>query len=188
MQLLKLSLIAFLPKAPKTGERLKPPVLQRLSMMVCTTRQNIYSTYLPFSTARSRLRVEAGPPIARVTDELGGYALDALKNHYNRERECVHHILDRNPPLGSQRLRRTATFYEYILLDGRRITPTQRTLRKNAGSSLIKTVIHGQRFCGAVASFFRHEQPNITDDTLWAEVTWMEDQFLSPVDGDPWSD
>jgi hypothetical protein len=61
-------------------------------------------------------------------------------------------------------------------------------LRKNAGSSLIKAVIHGQKFCGSALSFFRHKQPNIADDILWAEVIWMEEQNLSPVEGDPWSE
>jgi hypothetical protein len=78
--------------------------------------------------------------------------------------------------------------YEHILLDGRRITPMDRSLRKNAGSSIIKTIFGGEKLCGVVESFFRHEQPHLTDNILWAEVTWMEHQELSAVADDPWSD
>jgi hypothetical protein len=137
-----------------------------------------------------RVRLQEGPPASGPggTRDVDGFALEALKDHYNRDAPLVHHVLDPNPPPRSQRLRRLGTFYDYIILDGRRITPTQRTLRKNAGSSLIKAVIQGQEFCGVVQSFFRHHQPDIADDTLWAEVIWMEEENLSAVEDDPWSE
>jgi hypothetical protein len=143
---------------------------------------------LTFSSARSRLRIDAGPPVSNATQDVHGYALEALKKYYNCNIQRVHHILEREPPSNSDCLRSSATYYEYILLDGRRISPLQRTLRKTAGSSIVKVVIAGQRFCGVVRSFFRHDQPLIHDDTLWAEMDWMEDQDLSPVEDDPWSD
>jgi hypothetical protein len=58
-------------------------------------------------------------------------------------------------------------------------------LRKTAGFSIIKVVIASQRFCGVVQFFFRYDQPLIHDNTLWAEMDWMEDQDLSLVEDNP---
>jgi hypothetical protein len=137
--------------------------------------------------ARSCLRIEARPPASDAVQDLDGYTLEALKNFYNHDSECMHHILDRNPTPGTDRLRNSARFYDYILLDGRRITPMQRTLRKTVGSSILKVILHGQSFCGLVQSFFRHKQRHINNDTLWAKMIWMEYQDLLPIQDDPWS-
>jgi hypothetical protein len=147
--------------------------------------QYIILTGLP--AARSRLRLEVGP-VSDAAKSVNGFALDILKTHYNQDQIRVHSYLDRHPARGVRFLKTSATFFEYILLEGRRITPLQRTLRKSAGSSIVKANIDSKRYCGLVLSFFRHDQPGIFDNTIWAELIWMEEQDLSPVEDDPWSE
>jgi hypothetical protein len=138
--------------------------------------------------ARSRLRLEVGPPVSDPTLNPDGFVLNALKLHYNQDRIRVCGYLDRHAPQGVCRLKTSVTFFEYILVEGRHITPMQQTLRKSAGSSIVKTIINNKEFCGIVQSFFSHDQPEILDGTIWAELIWMEDQDLSAVEGNPWSD
>jgi hypothetical protein len=148
-----------------------------------------YAQYLILLiVAQSRLRIEAGSVASNAALPLDGFAINALIIHYNRAGDRVYGALDRNPPRGTCRLKTSATFFDYILLNGRRIVPVQRTLRKSAGSSIVKAIIHGKKYCGTVHSFFRHDQPDIFDGTIWAELAWMEEQDLSAVNDDPWSD
>lgn len=120
---------------------------------------------------------------------LSDSAQAALLRHYNSGGiHRVHHYLTRNPPRGSTLFRPTAVrFYEYILLDGRRIVPTTRTRRRTAGSSLVKVTWKEQMFAGVVKTIFHHDQPRITEDIVWAEIDWMKHLDLAAVEDDPWS-
>lgn len=80
-----------------------------------------------------------------------------------------------------------ACFYEYVLVDGRRITPLSNNLRKSAGSSIIKVLWDGDMFAGEVLSFFHHDQPCVNDKTLFAEVKWLKHlPDTCAAAGDPW--
>jgi hypothetical protein len=112
---------------------------------------------------------------------------DALLNHYNdgRSEPAVHHRLDRTAT-SSAVLRRRAEFFDYLLLDGRRITPSALTRRVHEGSSLVKAAVKGSELVGVVVSLFRHRQPGIQEDIIWAEMRWMKELQLCPTDKDYW--
>lgn len=119
---------------------------------------------------------------------LSDAARASLVKYYNSEKPRVHLALDRHPPPQSQRLVPFAQFYEYALLHGCRISPTSRTARGSAGSSIIKANLGDGKYAGEVSAIFRHHQLGINDETLFAEVSWMKLLDLTPVDDDPWSD
>ena len=97
-------------------------------------------------------------------------------------------MLTQQPPRGSRLFTATSMkYFEYALLDGRRISPTTRTRCKTAGSSIVKVIWKGSMFAGIVENIFRHTQRDILDDTIWAEIRWMRHLDVSPVENDPWS-
>ncbi|KAJ7193720.1 hypothetical protein GGX14DRAFT_301290, partial [Mycena pura] len=82
------------------------------------------------------------------------------------------------------------TFYNYALLDGKRITPTSRSRRNTAGSSLIQYRYADAAHVGEVRHVIRHQQPGVTveDDRILAHVEWMKRSNLTPLDSSkfPW--
>lgn len=80
-------------------------------------------------------------------------------------------------------------FYDFALLDGRRITPASKSTRESFGSSLIKARVGPDFYYGEIISIFSHVQPNAADGSqLQAEFRWMKELALSPVQDDPWSE
>ncbi|KAJ7859019.1 hypothetical protein B0H14DRAFT_3631304, partial [Mycena olivaceomarginata] len=79
-----------------------------------------------------------------------------------------------------------ADTYQYVLLDGRRLTPTTRSRRQSAGSSLIQVIFDGEPFAGELHTVFRHKQVGIPDSqhTLLAFLRWMIPSGRTPLDGD----
>ncbi|KAJ7826533.1 hypothetical protein B0H13DRAFT_2374368 [Mycena leptocephala] len=79
-----------------------------------------------------------------------------------------------------------ADLYNYALLDGRRITPTTRSRRNKAGSSIIQGTFNGEACAGEVRAIFLHRQPGVPsyETTLLAMVEWMQESDFSPLDGD----
>jgi len=136
----------------------------------------------------SHLHVELGPAVPGQLF-ISAAAEAALVRHYNSGNiGRVHHMLTRQPPRGSRLFTVTgAKYFEYALLDGRRITPSTRTRRKTAGSSIVKVIWKGCMFAGIVENIFRHMQKDVLDDTIWAEIRWMKHLDVSPVENDPWS-
>lgn len=134
------------------------------------------------------MHVELGPAVPGQKI-IPDFVEAALVKHYNSGGVArVHHLLTRQPPRGSRQFSSQGRYFEYALLDGRRITPASRTRRSNAGSSIVVVIWNGGRFAGIVESIFRHDQRNILDDTIWAEIRWMKRSDLCPVEGDPWSE
>lgn len=78
-----------------------------------------------------------------------------------------------------------ADVYEYALLDGHRITPTTRSRRNKAGSSIIQARFQGEECAGEVRTIFLHRQPGIpgAEETLLITVNWMKESEFSPLDG-----
>ncbi|KII83669.1 hypothetical protein PLICRDRAFT_180270 [Plicaturopsis crispa FD-325 SS-3] len=135
----------------------------------------------------SLIRVQAGP-VANPLTMLSTEARLGLHRYYNKPTPRVHYQLEARPAPNSRRLVESAQFYSWALLDGRRITPTSRTLRYSAGSSIVKVKYEGKSYSGEVRSIFHHRQPGIEESTpLFAEIEWMKNINLSPVEGDPWS-
>jgi hypothetical protein len=79
----------------------------------------------------------------------------------------VYHALNQNVPLRAPCIKQSATYFEYIILKGRRITPLHQIHGESASSSLIKAIIQNQRYCGVAILFFCHDQQDIFDKTIW---------------------
>ncbi|KAK0440881.1 uncharacterized protein EV420DRAFT_1279046 [Desarmillaria tabescens] len=134
------------------------------------------------------IRVVVGPPVSRNKTPLSDIAANTLVQHYNSgPSPKVHHPL--NPAVRhSKPLNKKAQFFEYAILDGRRIVPTSRTKRKNAGSSIVKVVWNDETYTGVITHIFRHDQLSVMDEILWAEILWMAKLDMCAVNGNPWSD
>ncbi|KAJ7811039.1 hypothetical protein B0H13DRAFT_1566400, partial [Mycena leptocephala] len=81
-------------------------------------------------------------------------------------------------------------YYEYALLDGRRITPTTRSTRNKAGSSIIRAWFkNGEErvaCVGEVRAIFVHRQLEIphSDDTALIVVEWLVESDYTPLNAD----
>ncbi|KAJ7770025.1 hypothetical protein B0H16DRAFT_1777103, partial [Mycena metata] len=114
-----------------------------------------------------------------------------LFKYYNRNRSQVHFA--RLPTSRTSMLAPHVDFYEFALLDGKRITATSRSRRNTAGSSLIQ-VRHGdedEAYAGEIRHIFRHSQTGVAEpnDTILAHIEWMKRSDLTPLDGSefPWN-
>lgn len=76
-----------------------------------------------------------------------------------------------------------ADVYNYALLDGRRITPTTRSTRNTAGSSIIQVWFGEEACAGEVRTIFVHPQPEIPDSqgTVLLVVAWMIESKYTPL-------
>jgi len=141
-------------------------------------------------TERSQIHVQPGP-VSAYQGDLSDGARSALYNYYNSEHKRVRYDLERHHDRGTicHIMNDTAQFYEYALLDGRRITPSTRSQRDNAGSYIVKYVWRNETHAGEVVSIFHHKQSGIHEESLFAEIKWMKNLPISPLaHGDPWED
>lgn len=132
-------------------------------------------------------RSEAGS-VAQAMYVLPVSVQVAVVAFYASQSIQTHLPLDQNPPMGSSLLRMLGISYNYAFMNGRRVTPVSRNLRKNTGSSLIATEWRGRRFAGEVMTVFRHRQPEARDAELLVEVRWMVPASHSPLDPNPWTE
>jgi hypothetical protein len=110
-----------------------------------------------------------------------------LLHYYNRDAPRIHlNPRERDTTTGSSQLVPYADIYDYALLDGRRITPTTRSTRNTAGSSLVQVRIGGDDCAGEIRALFLHRQPGVpsSEDTLLALVDWMVESGDTPLDED----
>ncbi|KAJ7027050.1 hypothetical protein C8F04DRAFT_889126, partial [Mycena alexandri] len=79
-----------------------------------------------------------------------------------------------------------ADTYNYVLLDGRRITPTSRSTRNTIGSSLIQGRFGNETSAGEVRAVLVHRQPGVpnSEHTVLIMVAWMKESDFSPLDED----
>ncbi|KAJ7598689.1 hypothetical protein C8J56DRAFT_708797, partial [Mycena floridula] len=125
---------------------------------------------------------------ARPSDELADLERLGLKTFYNSGRHGPFHLdMEKHVQPNSTAISRFARRLNYATLDGRRISPTSRTLRRSAGSSIVKVVIDGKRKGGEVRELFLHRQSKINQDIVFAAIDWMDYADLSPVEDDPWA-
>ncbi|KAG1736607.1 hypothetical protein EDD22DRAFT_787473, partial [Suillus occidentalis] len=129
-------------------------------------------------------------PASTHPQRLNDSVRAALHSQYNaRHPHSVHYALALNPPPQSLPLNDFAVFYDFALLDGRRITPASKSTRESFGSSLVKARVGPDFYYGEIISIFSHVQPNAADGSqLQAEFRWMKELALSPVQDDPWSE
>ncbi|KZT18084.1 hypothetical protein NEOLEDRAFT_1081026, partial [Neolentinus lepideus HHB14362 ss-1] len=134
----------------------------------------------------SPLRLELGPKVSHVLQPLSRSAISALCDYYNLQGLRVHMPLERQPLRGTRPVAPSALFFDYMVLDGRRVIPTSRTHRKNAGSSIVKVIIGGQMYGGEVHRIFQHFQRDIREDIIWAEMRWMKPVKKIPTKKNVW--
>ncbi|KAJ7039997.1 hypothetical protein C8F04DRAFT_948905 [Mycena alexandri] len=117
-----------------------------------------------------------------------------LFKYYNRDQLQVHFA--RNTTPHTTMLSPYVDFYEFALLDGKRVTPTARSRRNTAGSSLVQIRHrhegHDEAWAGEVRHIFQHRQTGVTEpnNTLFAQIEWMKRSDLTPLDeGEfPWNE
>ncbi|KAJ7779372.1 hypothetical protein DFH07DRAFT_730266 [Mycena maculata] len=111
----------------------------------------------------------------------------ALHDYYNRDPErpqVRYNTREGDPNLPA--LIPFADIYDHALLDGRRITPTTRSRRNKAGSSIIQAYFGNEPLAGEVHAIFLHRQPGVpsSEETLLIEVAWMKESGFTPLDDD----
>ncbi|KAJ7832106.1 hypothetical protein B0H13DRAFT_1915172 [Mycena leptocephala] len=74
--------------------------------------------------------------------------------------------------------------YNYFLLDGRRITSTQRSRSRNFGSSIVYCDFRGKGFAGELDMVFKHKQFRVPEssETILVLIRWMKRSNLTPLD------
>ena len=138
----------------------------------------------------SHLRVVLGP-VSEAIGYINDYTCAALYACYNQLNKRVWYPLDRHKPRNAPILNDTATFYDYALLNGRRITPLSRSLRNSAGSCVVQFKWQGETHAGEVLNIFQHMQRDIPNTPIFAEIRWMKRLHVSPLtsskDNNPWN-
>ncbi|KAJ7167178.1 hypothetical protein C8R43DRAFT_1160531, partial [Mycena crocata] len=130
------------------------------------------------------LRVKPGR-VVNSSERINPFIRRGLLEYYNKDQRQVHDI---NSPAGqrTQLLESFVQTYSYALLDGRRITPTDRSIRNSAGSSIIQAKIAGKPVAqaGEIRSLFIHPQYGIegSSTTLLAAIEWMEVSEVTPLE------
>ncbi|KAJ6532811.1 hypothetical protein B0H10DRAFT_2247399 [Mycena sp. CBHHK59/15] len=111
----------------------------------------------------------------------------ALYDYYNRDpdyQQIRYNAREGDEDLATLIL--LADVYDYALLDGRRITPTTRSRRNTAGSSIIQTYFGDEAWAGEVRAIFLHRQPGVSksEETLLIMVAWMKESEYGPLNDD----
>ncbi|KAJ7725788.1 hypothetical protein B0H16DRAFT_1241805, partial [Mycena metata] len=122
--------------------------------------------------------------IADKAEKLDDFIRRGLYSYYNKDQRRVHYPMDQNPAPNTSPLASHAEIYNFALLDGRRITPTSRSSRNTAGSSIVQARIANKRYAGEIRSIFVHRQPGVPDssETLLASIAWMKRSDYTPLD------
>ncbi|KAF7368239.1 hypothetical protein MVEN_00144000 [Mycena venus] len=134
-------------------------------------------------------RIVAGS-IAEENAHLGeeDILLLELFTYYNESGPKVHFAGAPTP--GATMLSPFIDFYEFALLDGKRLTPTTRSRRNTAGSSIVQARHKDEAYAGEVQHLIRHRQPGISDvsNNILAHILWMKRSNLTPLDDGkfPW--
>lgn len=132
-------------------------------------------------------QIVRGPLVPGRIGEVDQDILLDLLRFYNAEgvnQVCL--ALERHPPVGSVTLSERARFYQYVTLNGRRITPLSRSLRSSAGSSIIRALFNGAKFAGELLSVFDHLQPGFAAPSLFGHVRWMRKIEDCPLEENVW--
>jgi hypothetical protein len=108
-----------------------------------------------------------------------------IMNYYNSVGRSIHLRRTGLHTPESQELDLFAELYDYVLLDGRRITPTTRS-RRGAGSSIIQIEFNKELYAGVVRILFRHKQNTIplSERPVLVFVSWMVPSHDTPLDND----
>ncbi|KAJ7770773.1 hypothetical protein B0H16DRAFT_1775042, partial [Mycena metata] len=107
-----------------------------------------------------------------------------LFRYYNKDQPQVHYPGNLNPVHRTHLLDSYIRTFNFALLDGRRVTPTSRSVRNSAGSSIIQAKIGTMRCAGEIRSIFIHEQTGIPESrqTVLAAVEWMKTSPFTPLE------
>ena len=131
------------------------------------------------------VRGRASKPCGAIPDFSSRHLINFYAGRYpNKPPITTNRIInDADVPLS-----KFACFYDHMLLNGRRVTPLDCSLRDNAGSSLIKVKWDGQYCSGELLSVFDHQQFHDEPASLFAEVRWMVPLNEIPFEEDYWEE
>jgi hypothetical protein len=148
--------------------------------------RELYSTYIVVQLylQNNQYTVCRLEVLLKKAERLDDHIRLGMWHYYNQAGPRVHFPLESNPNPNTTPLSSHADIYNFALLDGRRITPTSRAQRNNAGSSIIQARINNKRYAGEIRSIFIHRQSNVPEssDTVLAAIEWMKRSDLTPLD------
>jgi hypothetical protein len=121
-----------------------------------------------------------GMQMKRIEDDVMRLG---LFHYYNSDRPQVHLNPREQGSTNTTYLLPYADLYNYTLPDGRRITPTTRSTRNTAGSSLIQARFNDEAYAGEVRAVFVHRQPSVagSEQTVLLLVEWMVESPYTPL-------
>ena len=125
-----------------------------------------------------------GPPVLEKNPyfTLTDTARVDLVTYYQSKGVLVHFDRDRDANKASVPIGREGILIRYALLDGRKVTGTQHTRYKAAGSSIVKIWMEGIAYgAGEIRSLFTHSLPN-HDPVVFAQITWLDEFKSYPAD------
>jgi hypothetical protein len=115
-----------------------------------------------------------------------------LLAYYNRNGSKFHLARARPQGRDTEMLGSFAETCNYALLDGRRLTPTTRSKRGSAGSSLVQVKFNDELYVGEIPVIFRHKQSSVpsSKQPLLAFVAWMKPSKFIPLNDNSfiWND
>jgi hypothetical protein len=152
---------------------------------------------LPKGIERTLMRVLPGS-IAEQSHRIDDdFILMGLLHYYDRDETRVHLPRTRPQMSNTEVLGSFLEIYNYALLDGHRVTPTTRSKRGSAGSSLIQiywlnpnTPAAGREpqeplpYVGDIRQMFKHTQSDVptSDSTLLVFVAWLKPSTETPLE------
>jgi hypothetical protein len=120
-------------------------------------------------------------------------AHQAVAAYYNRIADATQTCriwlaLDLSAPLHATYLASAATYYRYVIRNGRRFTATYREHDASTrNSALVKARVEGSWCYGMILTIFEHMQAGHSP-TLFAECAWFDTLDTVPIPEDIWAD
>lgn len=169
---------------PKPSVQFRMRLVQVCSVGRCIIMGNSHVTV----DTQGGSRVVRGSVAKSMQVEEEDIVCLGLFKYYNRKEPQVY--FSRRPIVGAAMLSLVVELHNFAILDGKRLTPTARSRRNTAGSSLIQFRYQGKAFAGEVRQLLRHVQPGVptSANVILAYVSWMKRSNLTPLDGGrfPW--
>jgi hypothetical protein len=125
----------------------------------------------------------SGVENARAITGTLAHAAEELDNEYIIL-SLIQYYKDKGHDLNFDTLGPYLETYNYVLLDGRRITSTEHNRSRNFGSCLVYSDFRSKGFAGELQMVFKHKQLGVAEssETIFAFIRWMKRSKLTPLE------
>ncbi|KAH9918949.1 hypothetical protein B0H21DRAFT_702299 [Amylocystis lapponica] len=123
---------------------------------------------------------------ALLTHGAKNIVFNYYKHRHVEGRPHIYSTLDSTAPQNATFFNEHAQTCNYILIDGRRLTPHSQSPKGASSSAIVKTMINNKMFAGEVVNIFHHTQRGIEGGATFAEMIWLRRLDVTPVVDDPW--